>query len=145
VSPGDAASGVARIIDEADATQDRQLQCGRFQDAERDVWDLMADYHNYAVDAGLVTDNVSKFSPDFDVSVRFGDQKPIVSDREKIETITMHRTAGLMTQRQAIRRLYPHFTNQEVEDWVKELEEDDSGLQQPTEVDPQATDGQSGP
>ncbi len=121
---GDAASGVARIIDEADATQDRQIQAQRFADAERDLWDLIAAMQSYWVDEGMVDDNPAKFSDAFDISVRFGDQKPIVSDREQIDTVALHVQNGLMTTRQAIRKLYPEFTDEEVDAWVAELEKE---------------------
>lgn len=122
VSPGDAASGVARIIDEADATQDRQLQCGRFQYAERDLWDLLAVMHNFWLETGQLEDGLTRFSESFDISVRFGDQKPVVTDREKAETIQIKLQAGLMTKRQAVREMYPNFTDAEVDQYVAELE-----------------------
>jgi hypothetical protein len=139
VAPGDAASGVARIIDEADATQDRMIQCGRFADAERDLWDLLSTVHNYWVDTKQI-ESGAKFGDDFDLSVRFGEQKPVVSDREKMEVIALKRANKLMTRRQAVREMCPHFTEQEVDKYVKELEEEDSlggGLQQPTEESPE--------
>jgi hypothetical protein len=125
VAPGDAASGVARIIDEADATQDRMIQCGRFADAERDLWDLLSVVHNYWIDTKQI-ESGAKFGENFDLSIRFGEQKPVVSDREKMEVIALKRTNGLMTIRQAVREMYPHFTEEEVDKYVAELKAEEA-------------------
>ncbi len=120
--PGDAASGVARIIDEADATQDRQAQSQRFLDAERDLWDLIRELHNYWVDANLLEETRSKFTEEFDISVRFGDQKPVVNDMEKIQTAALYLHNKLMTQRQAVRYINPTMSDEQVDKWVADLE-----------------------
>jgi hypothetical protein len=150
-APGDAASGVARIIDEADATQDRQAQAQRFLDAERNLWELLRELHNYWVDAGLLEEKPSKFTDGFEVSIRFGDQKPVVNDMEKIQTAALYLQNRLMTRRQAVRYLNPTMSDEQVDQWVADLEaeytknapEQQSGL--PTPVNPKANQGQNNP
>ncbi len=124
VSPGDAASGVARIIDEADATQDRQSQCLRFQTAERALWELLRDMHNHWVDSGQLTAPHAKFSNALTVSVRFGDQKPVVTDRERIEVVGLKLDRGLMSIRQALKEVYPNWSDAEVARHIQDMRED---------------------
>lgn len=124
VAPGDAASGVAKIIDESDATQDRQAQCLRFQVAEKALWTLLRDVHNYWVDTQQIEMSRSKFGEDFSVSARFGDQKPVVTDRERIETIRIKMESGLMGVKQGLRELYPHWTEDEIARHYAELQEE---------------------
>lgn len=147
---GDAASGAARMVDEADTTQDRQIQAQMFEVAERDLWELLAVMHNYWVDAGLIEDQTAKFSADFDVAVEFGDQKPIESDDAKIKNAVQWIQAGLMTKRQAIRELKPTFTDEQVDEWVAQLaaEAPDVSSGQPSGTatqDPRQDKGQGNP
>ncbi len=114
VSPGDAASGVARIIDESDATQDRQSQCSIFAVAERELWALLRDMHNYWVATGQI-DSADTWTQSTAVSTRFGDQKPVVTDRERIEVVGMKLDKGLISRRQAVKEIYPHWTDAEVD------------------------------
>lgn len=120
MSPGDAASGLARIIDESDATQDRQAQCIRFQDVERDVWSLISAMHNYGAASDLL-DEKKLFSEDLNVTVRFGDQKPMVTDKENVDVIVTKRMNGLITLERAVRELYPTWSDDEVEAEVEAL------------------------
>ena len=148
VSPGDAASGVARIIDESDATQDRQSQCLRFQVAERSLWTLIRDIHNYWVDTQQITTSRFKFGEDFSVSARFGDQKPVVTDRERIETIRIKMESGLMGVRQGLRELYPAWSEDEIARYYAELKEEqaDGEIAQRSAERPAAQDdGEGGP
>jgi hypothetical protein len=139
MSPGDAASGLARIIDESDATQDRQAQCVRFQSVERDVWSLIAAMHNYLAASGQIKDT-RQFSDDLRVSVRFGDQKPVVTDQEKVTVITLKLASGLITTERAIRELYPNWSDEEVAAELKALT-DERATRQAAAADTQASNG----
>ncbi len=149
IQPSNAASGIAKLIDEADATQDRKAQCGRFHDAEVALWDLLAKMHKYWVETGELETEKKLFSDDFEVSIRFPDQKPIMTDKDKIEEARLMIDAGLMTQRQAIQKLYPYFTEKEITKWMEELEQkkaDDAAQAQLTQgTDGQAPSGSEGP
>jgi hypothetical protein len=146
VSPGDAASGVARIIDESDATQDRQSQCAVFSVAERQLWALLRDMHNYWVETGQI-ESSDTWTPSTAVSTRFGDQKPVVTDRERLEVVGMKLDKGLISRRQAVKEIYPHWTDAEVELHMKGLDDEPT---EPTRRPSQegggpANEGGSGP
>lgn len=142
---GDAASGVARIVDEADATQDRQIQAARFIDAERALWALIGKMHNFWVRQGLLTDKPKTFSEAVAVTTVFGDQRPIVSETETLNAITVQMSAGLMSKRQAIKKLYPTFSDADVEAWLEELDDGTGGLQGAAGQDPSQDKGPQDP
>ena len=148
IQPANAASGIAKLIDEADATQDRKAQCGRFHDAEVALWALLAKMHRFWVETGELETEKKLFSEDFAVSIRFPDQKPIMTDKDKIEEVRLMTEAGLMTRRQGIQKLYPYFTEKEITKWMDELEkektENAAQVQQSQGTDGQASKGNNG-
>ena len=88
------------------------------------MWALIRDIHNYWVDTQQVTASRFKFGEDFSVSARFGDQKPVVTDRERIETIRIKMESGLMGVRQGLRELYPAWSEDEIARYYAELKEE---------------------
>jgi hypothetical protein len=123
IQAANAASGIAKLIDEADATQDRKAQCGRFHDAEVELWALFVKLHKYWSETGEI-DERKLFSEDCEVSIRFPDQKPIRSDKEVLEEIKLAMDAGIMTRRQALAIRYPYLTEKELDRWIEELDEE---------------------
>jgi hypothetical protein len=142
-----ASSGIAKIIDQSDATQDRAIQMQFFKKAEKDLWKLVSKMQAFWSKAKLVED-LRTFSDEFSPEVRFAEMKPIQTEKEKIETVIMHRSAGLMTRKMALKRLEPELTEVELEQRVKELNDElgpDNGTisQEPTGQVTEERDGQA--
>ncbi len=137
-----AASGIAKLIDEADATQDRQAQCGRFHTAEVELWKLLARMHKYWTETGQANEK-RLFSEEIEVSVRFPDQRPIVSDKDKVEEVRLQMEAGLMNRRQALEKLYPYLTEEEVDRWETALDAAKEKQLADSQKQPQGPDGQT--
>lgn len=116
-----ASSGIAKIIDQSDATQDRSIQIQFFKHAEKQLWKLAAKMQKIWTAAKLVSEPAT-FSEEFSPEVRFAEMKPIQTEKEKIETVIMHRSAGLMTRKMALKRLEPELTETELDLRVAELE-----------------------
>lgn len=123
ISAANAASGIAKIIDESDATQDRQAQCGKFAVAEKQLWSLLTEMHAYWAASGQVEER-KLFSDKAEVVTQFPDQMPIQSEAGRIREASDMLTAGLLTKRQAIKKIYPHLDEKTLDAWVAALKEE---------------------
>lgn len=116
------ASGISKMVDEMDSTDDRKRQVDFYEDAERQLWDLVANHaHPYWVAAGLI-DQTSFFSPGVQIETNFSQQVPVLNRKQVIEEVKMEMEAGLLSKKDAIRRLDPHLTNEEIEEKLESID-----------------------
>lgn len=120
--PGREASGLAKAMDEGDATHERTIQAEEFKRFEKELWQKFALMQTYWSKTGAV-DEKRKFSPDFvkNFSVRFGEQKLMISETDRVNRVTALRNLNLMSDRQAIKELFPDFSPEQVEKYLEEM------------------------
>jgi len=139
-------SALAKIVDEADATASRNAQINKFIWAEKELFKIIAARNeNWIKIADF--EGTASLSSSFELNTVFPEQKIFSSEKEKIEKATMLISAGLATQRQAIRLIYPTMTEKELDEWVMELEEDEPSntIQVEDGTDTQTGDQQKDP
>jgi len=122
--PGREASGFSKAMDEGDATQEVQGQVEMFRDYEQELWSMISKVQNVWAAENKLDEN-RKFSPQFadTFSVVFSEMKVLKTQKQKLEEIKMNQDQSLMSERQALRFLYPDFTEDQLDEWQKELEE----------------------
>lgn len=120
-----AASGVAKMIDRSETTEDRMDQEAYFVNAERRLWELWAhDMLPVLVAANRIApDWQGQFSPEFELAIEFPDQKPVVSDKELIEVELMKLDGGLTTKKRAMQSLFKDMSSEQVDALIAEIEE----------------------
>ena len=120
---GNAASGVAKMLDRLESTEDKEQQQKFFQDAEHKLWDLFSHYMLPVwVESGkLDKDYVGAFSPEFELSIEFPKVKVMESEKEKIENIIAKMQAGLISLRDAVRILYPDFDDEQIDEHIASI------------------------
>lgn len=135
--PGREASGIAKIMDEGDATQERNVQAEEFKRFEKDLWSKFSKMQEYWSRSANPLEK-RKFTPDFVVnfSVRFGEMKHTVTDADKLKKVETLRTLRLMSQKQAIKELNPDFTPEQLEQYVTELNIDLASEPKPEVIKP---------
>lgn len=124
LTPDAAASGIAKMIDEADTYDVRQMQTLVFGNAETELWNLILNaMHPVWVSQGMV-DNRQIFTPSASVKARFsivpvGTQRTqlIADQREEY-------AAGFTTRKRAISTLNPQLTMEQVDELIDEIEID---------------------
>jgi hypothetical protein len=123
--PGREASGFAKAMDEGDATQERQSQVEQFRDFEHDFWTMLSKVQNVWAAENKLDEN-RKFGPKFadTFSVNFSEMKVLKTQKQKLEEIKMSQDQGLMSERQALRFLYPDFTEPQLDAWQEELDKE---------------------
>ena len=119
---GDAfASGISKMIDEMDTSEDRNKQVGYFQHAEESLWDLIPRVHEVWNKAGLV-ENRSPWPAGVSVITNFAEQVPQVRRGEVVTVIKQEMELGLLDRKTAKKRLDPHMTDEEIDEFLKQVD-----------------------
>lgn len=130
------ASGIAKIIDEADTTVNRKTQINAFTVIENDFWWRLANIHNSLVDSGELQ-GVNKFiEPNLMiVNIEYSSQEPVEDKTAKEARVIAKKTAGIIGRKQSLRELYPTKS----EDEINELMTEDVSVIMPEVEDESAT------
>lgn len=118
-------SGFHALISMADSLEAIESDKPLFADAEQEAWDVIKAWHNYMFDAGMLADEaraLGKFTDDFKVSVVFADIKPLESDDERIARVKSLMDLGLITKRDALKKLHPDMTPEQIEAKLAEIQ-----------------------
>lgn len=125
-SPEQFASGIAKIVDESDTSEDRKQQVNYYIDAEKNLWDLiMHHYHPYWVANGMI-DTKLLFTPTATVSVTFPEQKPEIARTVVLDEQIKELEANLTTTKRALMKLNPDLSNDQIEELMDEIEEENT-------------------
>lgn len=121
-----ASSGIAKILDQAETTEDRTDQIEYFKVAEWKLWDLFSQYMLpvWAKSGLIKPEYYMPFSKDFQLRIIFENPKPYVSEKDQIETSKLAIDAGLSSQKREISKLNPDMTDQEIEDLINEIDQE---------------------
>ena len=134
------ASGVSKIIDEMDTSEERKKQVEFYQNAELDFWDMIMHHmHPYWIQDGQIKP-MPLFSQNAKVRVNYAEQAPALSRAAVIAESKEEVEAGFTTRRRAISKLNPKMTEKEVDDLMKEIEEERTTIIEEEETVP-ADDG----
>lgn len=125
VEASSASSGIAKIIDESDATEARKSQTELFREVEKEFWWKFSKMQDIWSKSGAV-EKKETFSPDFidTFTVKFAEIKPLESEKEKYEKMKVARDLKLITKRQALREIYPNLPDDQLDERLSELEEE---------------------
>lgn len=121
VTPETFSSGVSKLVDEMDTFEDRQKQVPYFVNAEREFWDLLLHHmHPIWVQQGLI-DEKRLFTAGQQVNVQFAKQIPQASRPEILAEVDKELTLQLITRSDAIMRLNPEMSDEEVKEYIAEI------------------------
>lgn len=125
VEASSASSGIAKIIDESDATEARKAQTELFREVEHEFWNKFAKMQQVWAQSGAV-EKKETFSPDFSdsFSIKFAEIKPLETEKEKYEKMKVARELKLITKKQALKEIYPNLPEDQLNERLAELEEE---------------------
>ena len=120
------ASGIAKVLDQAETTEEREVQVSYFQEAEKEYW------YNYAhfilpiwIQSGSMdVDFVKPFSQDFELSIQFPPQQVILGENEKVDLLKKKLDMGLISFRDAIKQLNPTLTDIEIDSHIAGIQKE---------------------
>jgi len=121
-----AASGISKMIDQSETTEDRRDQIALFDAAESEFWNKFAHVMlPYWRETGqLHPDADIQFSEQFDIDIKFQEPKVITTDMDKVQLQLAKLQGGLTTQEQAIRDLHPQWSEDRIQQFIQEIAED---------------------
>lgn len=117
------ASGIAKMIDESESTEDITEAQQYYSRKEQDFWEIVARW----LDALRPTDRLVeelKAIPAFlgkAVNVRFKQQSTVLSDDEKLNLIKKRKEIGLTLIEDLIKMDDPHLSDQEAKDRIQQI------------------------
>lgn len=93
--------------------------------AEKDLWDVIHRWHNWMFDNDLLEDEakeLGKFSDEFEIQLMYPEVKPLESEDEKLARIKELDGLGLITKSQALKKLHPDATEEQIAAMLEEIE-----------------------
>ncbi len=123
-------SGVAKILDKTESTEDRTDQVAFFDEAEKEIFHLIAHVLMPKwVEAGVVdTQYALSFSEEFQLSISFPDMRPMVSDKDKVDIEVAKLKEGLTSRKEAIKAVNPELKDEQVNDLMLQIKNEKSAV-----------------
>ncbi len=125
-------SGFHALIQMSDNLEAIEMDKPAMMSAELEVWEIIALWHNWLVDQGLAADDVKamgKFAEDFSIDITYADVKPLESEMERLDMVKKLLDSGLVSRKDAIKKLHPDMDDKQIDDKIKEIEEEKKARQ----------------
>ena len=113
-------SGISKAIDNADVSDEIELQLEVFKQAEYKLFELYKrmNNNNIFIDSKQLNDN-------FEPLIIFMRKSAIIeTNKEKLENIILKLDKNLTSRKRALNELYPDYTENEIELLLQEIDED---------------------
>lgn len=120
-----AASGISKIVDEADASQAIAKNRITLSKAEKSLWNLIGKIHNTLLSSDVL-DIKKGLSNNLDVSITFPLQKPIQDPKEKREELKFKLENKLTSYFRAVKESNPTLSNEEIDKLIQEIKAESS-------------------
>ena len=109
------ASGISKLVEESDTTEDRKKQVGYYDVAEEQLWYLVTNWmHPYWINSQQI-DPMPLFSPMARIETNFAQQTPLMDRKQVIDEVVAEMDAGLLSKKGAVQRLDPHLTDEDID------------------------------
>lgn len=112
----DFASGIALMIDKAESIEDIDEQAKIFIKKEPEVWAKVKKWQDVYNSKGLLSDKAKAMKLPKEpekVQLQFPSPKPVVSEKEQLEVLTMRKEMGLNTEVEILMRDDPSLTEEQ--------------------------------
>ncbi len=119
-------SGVALALDSAESMEDQKDQQGYFYKAERQLWDLIANYMipYWRLNNLLAPKYNREFSNAFELTIIFREPRTILSEKDQIEISKMRIDNGFSTLTRELQVMYPDYDFDEIVDLILEIKKE---------------------
>jgi hypothetical protein len=118
-----ASSGIAKMLDEAEVTDDKQDQVAFFIKQERELFHVLQEQMNVWGEAGLLNPTwmPMRLSDTFELQIKFPDMKPIQTEKEIVETEKLKLESNLTTHMRAVMASNPELTEEEAQELIIQI------------------------
>ena len=109
---------ISALFDLSDAVALHKKQARRFARYEKHLWTI--------IDKILIAENKNSFGPGFieNFNIAFEESKPVKSDSQTLDEVTTRQESGLITRRDALRKVYKDISDDDLEKKIVELDKE---------------------
>ncbi len=126
LSVDNSASGVAKLIDRSELTEERMDSIQFFRRAEQEFWDKLA--HKimpvWIKSGDIKVEFAKKFSDKFLLQIRYPELTPPMGIKERIEIAEGKLKLGLITKKAVLKEIDPNLSSDEIEQILRDLKEE---------------------
>lgn len=112
---GDFPSAIAMVIDQAESTEDANEQRNIFYKGDELTLKIANKWNQFFASNSELSDEAKEtlFSDDVDIVIHFGDQRSILSEKERLENIEKRKSLGLNTQEELMMMDQPGLSEEQ--------------------------------
>ena len=147
VSAENMVSGISKLVDEMDTSDERKKQVERYAAAEEHFWNgktgnsgVLHNIHPKWVANGTIHPSMRyMFSPNARVEISFPEQLPAMRRGQMITDLINEMNAGFVSRRTAMAKLNPEWTDARIEEEIEEIDSTGEVQVEDDEQSPQQT------
>lgn len=118
------ASGISKMLDQAESVEDKKDQQAYFRDAETEQWNLIK---NNLLPAWRASQSIApefdrEFSKNFVVDIYFKEPQVLITEKEQIELSKLRLDSGFSTLKMELKAIYPQLTEEQIDELIVEIE-----------------------
>lgn len=118
-------SGIAMMVEMSEATNDTEDKQKDYQKLERKMWGIIAAWLQLKSDFNDEWQAIDFPPPEnLDVSVKFNEIKPVITEKEKLENLRLRKELGIDSQLDIIQKDNPDMTREQAEQKLKDILEE---------------------
>lgn len=118
-------SGIAKMLDEMDTSEDRKDQIPFFSDAEADLWNLILHYMHPAWQNKI--EMKGQFSKSASVETVYSEQVPLIRRGAVVAEQATELKEKLTTKKRALQRINPQLGDEQIDELIEEINEENGG------------------
>ncbi len=125
ISAQNFSSGISKVMDEMDTSEDRNEQIPYFQKGEQEFWDLVfKDMLPFWQKRPEYTGIQGVFTPTARVVTLFSEQLPLIRRSQVLDETIKELDAGLTTREAALKRLNPTMSQKQIDELTASIDEE---------------------
>lgn len=122
LTPENFASGIAKILDEMDTSEERQKQVTIYEDVEKEFWYKITNHMHPMWRKRDMIDTTLDFSMSAEVTTNFAPQLPLLNRGDLVDDLKKEVDAGFTTRFRAIKKLNPRMSDEDVNQLIAEID-----------------------
>lgn len=117
------ASGIALLIENSEVITSIQDVQVLFQDKEPEFWELLSKWHTLYAETNSLVEELQEIAPmkQTDVSLKFTQVRPPMSETEKLQDLTLRKQLGINTMVDLIKKDNPDLSDEEAQAKAEEV------------------------
>lgn len=120
-----ATSGFQLLLKMSDSLEAIETDKPLMMNVEKDHWEVISLWHNWMFDNDLLSRDaqaLGKFSDEFDPQIQYPPARPLESEDEVLNRIKLQMSLGLMTREDALKKLYPDSSDEQIIEMLQEID-----------------------